>query len=208
MLTGVNRPQPGLMICVSGPSGVGKGTVIRQVMALRPELSHSVSVTTRAPRPGEREGVDYFYRSCAEFRQMLERGDILEHDCYCGHYYGTPRQLLVDQIAAGRDVLLDITVPGSLAIMRQIPDCITLFLLPPSISELEQRLQKRGTEAADVMHKRLQKARDEVALTHHFHYVIVNDTIAGTARQILAIIDAEHCRYHRQAGIETTVLAR
>jgi guanylate kinase len=198
----------GLVICVSGPSGVGKGTIIRQVLQMRTAMAHSISVTTRAPRPGEREGVDYYFRDSRAFLQMLDGGDILEHDVYCDQYYGTPRKPLEEIVGSGRDVVMDITVPGSLAVMENYPDCITLFLLPPSLTELQNRLRKRGTESDETMQKRLQKARDEVAMVGRFQYVVVNDDLETTARYILAIIDAEHCRYHRLSGIEKTILAR
>lgn len=200
--------RSGLVICVSGPSGVGKGTVIKQVMAMRPGIAHSVSVTTRAPRQGEQEGVDYYFRTPAEFAALLQQGEILENDRYCDNDYGTPRSHLERLVSQGLDVLMDITVPGSLAVMRNYPDCITLFLMPPSFSELRCRLEKRGTEDAALMNKRLQKARDEITLANRFQYVVVNDDLPNTARQILAIIDAEHCRYHRLAGLEATILAR
>ena len=198
----------GLLICVSGPSGVGKGTIIREVLRRRPGMAHSISVTTRAPRPGEQNGVDYYFSDRDSFRRMLEAGEILEHDIYCDHFYGTPLKPLQQLVAAGTDVLLDITVPGSLAVMENYPDCVTLCLLPPSLTELERRLSKRGTETAEVMQKRLAKAREEVNKASCFQYVVVNDDLAETARQILAIIDAEHCRYARLAGIEETILAR
>lgn len=204
----IQAPARGLVICVSGPSGVGKGTVIREVMAMRPGIAHSVSLTTRTPRPDEQEGVSYFFRTPEEFEQLLEQGEILEHDRYCDNYYGTPRTPLEEMVRQGRDVLMDITVPGSLAVMRNYPECITLFLMPPSFAELRHRLEKRGTEDAEVMQKRLQKARDEIALASRFQYVVVNDDLAGTARAILAIIDAEHCRYHRLAGLEAAILSR
>lgn len=201
-------PSPGLVVCVSGPSGVGKGTVIHEVMAMRPDIAHSISVTTRQPRPGEQEGVSYFFRTPDEFKRLLDQGEILEHDRYCENYYGTPRTPLEKLVRQSRDVLMDITVPGSLAVMLNYPECITLFLMPPSFIELRHRLEKRGTENAEVMQKRLQNARDEIALASRFQYVVVNDDLSGAARRILAIIDAEHCRYHRQAGLEAAILSR
>ncbi|MEA4889686.1 MAG: guanylate kinase [Clostridiaceae bacterium] len=200
--------EPGLVICVSGPSGVGKGTVIKQAMRLRPDLAHSVSVTTREARPGEQEGVDYYFRSRDQFLAMLEAGNILEYDQYCDHFYGTPREQLEHLVRKGRDILMDITVPGSLAVMKSYPACITLFLMPPSFSELQCRLEKRGTECSEIVRKRLDKARDEIALANRFQYIVINDDLDLAARRILAIIDAEHCRYHRLAGLEATILAR
>lgn len=198
----------GLIVCVSGPSGVGKGTIIKEVLAMRPQIVHSVSVTTRPPRAGERNGIDYIFCDPDTFRNMLENGEILEYDLYCSHYYGTPKKQLEEKIAAGLDVVLDITVPGSLSLMRYYSDCVTLFLLPPSLSELQLRLQKRGTETEEMIHARLQKAREEIGMANRFQYLIVNDDKKKTAELILSIIDAEHCRYHRMAGIEQTIMAR
>lgn len=197
----------GLVICVSGPSGVGKGTIIKRVMAMRPNVAHSVSVTTRAPRPGETDGVDYYFRDEAAFRQMLDHGEILESDFYCGNYYGTPLSPLEQLVSQGTDVLLDITVPGSISIMKNYPEAISLFLLPPSFTELQRRLEKRGTEDAEVMQRRLQKARDEIGQARLFKYLVVNDDLDDTARRILAIFEAEHCRYDRLVGLEETILA-
>ena len=197
----------GLVICVSGPSGVGKGTIIKRVMSMRPNVAHSISVTTRAPRPGETDGVDYYFRDEAAFRQMQDQGEILESDHYCGNYYGTPLSPLEQLVSQGIDVLLDITVPGSISIMKNYPEAISLFLLPPSFSELQRRLEKRGTEDAGAMQRRLQKARDEISQARLFKYLVINDDLDETARRILAIFEAEHCRYDRLVGVEESILA-
>jgi guanylate kinase len=200
--------QRGLAICVSGPSGVGKGTVIRQLIAVQPHMAHSISLTTRPPRPNEREGVDYYFRSRDEFAAMLAQGEILESDCYCGHFYGTPRKNLEELVNQGTDVLLDITIPGSLAIMRAFPEAVPIFLLPPSFSELALRLEKRGTEDPEERMIRLATARDEIGRANLFRYVIVNDDLNDTASAILSIIKAEHCRYDRCPGLEGAILSR
>lgn len=204
------QPQPGrgLVFCVSGPSGAGKGTVIRRIMEMQPDMVHSVSVTTRQARPGEQDGVEYHFRSAAAFETMLAQGEILEHDCYCGNYYGTPRGPLDDYVSRGIDVLLDITVPGSLSVMRNYPEAITLFLLPPSFTELERRLRQRGTEDTQTILKRLAKAREEIGMTHLFTYAVINDDVDAAARSVLAIAEAEHCRYERLKGLEENILAR
>lgn len=198
----------GLVICVSGPSGVGKGTVIKQLMATYPRLAHSISVTTRQPRPGEKDGVEYYFRTHAEFETMLEKGDILESDYYCNNYYGTPRSHLENYVSQGTDVVMDITVPGSLSVIKNYPEAVSLFLLPPSYSELKRRLEKRGTESADVVERRLLKAKEEIGMANLFQYAVVNDDLDATTRKIMAIIEAEHCRYARLEGIEETILAR
>lgn len=198
----------GLVFCVSGPSGAGKGTIIRRIMEMKPAMVHSISVTTRPPRPDERDGVDYHFRTKAEFEAMLERGDILEHDCYCGNYYGTPRGPLDDYVSRGIDVLMDITVPGSLSVMRNYPEAITLFLLPPSFTELERRLRQRGTEDQETIRKRLAKAREEIGMTKLFTYAVINDDVEAAAKSVLAIAEAEHCRYERLTGLEDNILAQ
>jgi guanylate kinase len=198
----------GLVICVSGPSGVGKGTVIGKILDMRPQMAHSISVTTRPPRPGETEGVEYFFKSQDEFEVMRKDGGILESDCYCGNFYGTPRRNLENLVSQGIDVLLDITVPGSLTIMSTYPEAVNIFLLPPSFSELARRLAKRGTENPAEQAARLAKAHDEITKAGLFRYCIVNDDLADTARIILAIADAEHCRYDRRPGLEKTILSR
>jgi guanylate kinase len=139
---------------------------------------------------------------------MLDRGEILEHDCYCGNFYGTPRASLDERVSRGIDILLDITVPGSLSVMRNYPEAITVFLLPPSFSELSLRLQKRGTEDSEGVIQRLVKAREEISKTNLFTYVVINDDLVAAAHSILAIAEAEHCRYKRLQGLEDTILAR
>ncbi|MDD2534671.1 MAG: guanylate kinase [Eubacteriales bacterium] len=200
--------QRGLLFCLSGPSGVGKGTVIAEVRRRRPQIAHSVSMTTRIARPGEIDGVHYFFKNTEEFRHLLEHGEILEHDNYCGNYYGTPRTPLEAMRDEGRDVLMDITVPGSMAVMKNYSDVVMLFLMPPTLSELRYRLTKRGTECESVVEQRLLKGRSEINKANLFDYVVINDELDATVDRILAIIDAEHCRYERLKGIENFVLSR
>lgn len=198
--------QAGIVFCVSGPSGVGKGTVIDRIRALRPAITHSVSATTRPPRLGEVDGLDYFFLGEDAFRTRIAAGEMLEYDQYCGHLYGTPRRFLEQEVAAGRDILLDITVAGSLSILEKDFDCVTVFLLPPSMAELEARLRGRATESAEVIAGRLTRARLEITYCSRFQYVVVNSAVDAAASRILAIVDAEHSRYIRQAGIETRLL--
>ena len=196
----------GVVITLSGPSGVGKGTVIAKVMELCPDMQHSVSVTTRPPRPGETDGVQYYFTDNGRFEQMIVRGEILEYDNYCGNYYGTPRAPLLECIEKGVDVIMDITVPGSLSVMENFPEAVSVFLLPPSFTELKRRLLNRGTESEEVQRKRLEKASCEIAMTGRFEYVLVNDDLTLTARRILAIAEAEKHRYKRLQGIEEALL--
>lgn len=203
-------PAPGrrgLIVCVSGPSGVGKGTMIARIREINAGITHSVSVTTRPPRPGETEGVAYYFRTPDEFLAMVESGEILEHDCYCGNYYGTPRTPLDRMVGQGTDVIMDITVPGSLSVMEKYPEVITIFLMPPSFTELKRRLLMRGTDDPRVVAARLEKARFEIRQAELFQYVVVNDDLDAAARRILCIIEAERSRYPQMKGIEDQVLA-
>jgi len=199
--------QRGLLFCLSGPSGVGKGTVIDEVRRRRPQVAHSISITTRPPRPGEIEGVHYYFRTPEQFHQLLVEGEILEHDNYCGNYYGTPRSPLEAMRDEGRDVLMDITVPGSLAVMENYSDVVMMFLMPPTLTELRNRLNKRGTENDSVVEQRLLKGRIEINKANLFNYVVINDELTATVDRILAIMDAEHCRYDRLKGLEAFVLS-
>lgn len=194
--------RDGVVLCLSGPSGVGKGTVIHALRSLAPELQLSVSMTTRAPRPGEREGIEYFFKSREAFEALLAEGKIVEYDEYVGNYYGTPLEPLEAHRRAGRDVVLDITVAGSLAVKRNYPRAVTVFLLPPSLDELEQRLCGRGTEARELIERRLGFACREMRQAHKFQYILVNREVPETAKQLWHILEAERHRRENCLGIE------
>jgi len=202
------QTRKGLLVSVSGPSGVGKGSVIDKVRERIPDIAHSVSVTTRAMRENEQEGKSYFFRSKEEFQQMMKDGEILEHDIYLNNYYGTPITPLMKLINEGRDVLFDLTVSGSLALMEHYKDAITIFLLPPSLSELRSRLEKRATESPEVIERRLLEASVEIPKLDLFNYVVINDDLEKAADRILAIIEAEKHKSFRQIGIEERILER
>lgn len=204
----------GVVLCVSGPSGVGKGTVIAALQRLvrqnnqHQQIDHSVSVTTREPRPGETEGVDYYFRNREAFEQLLREGEILEHDEYCGNYYGTPRAPILDRMNQGIDVVMDVTVPGSLETIRNFPAAIGIFLLPPSFTELRRRLEGRGTEKPEAIELRMTKAVTEIKQASRFKYIVVNYDVAETARQILAILEAERHLAVNMQGIEELIINR
>lgn len=202
------QTRKGLLVSVSGPSGVGKGSVIDKVRERLPDIAHSVSVTTRSKRENEQEGISYFFRSKEEFQQMMQNGEILEHDIYLNNYYGTPITPLMKLINEGRDVLFDLTVSGSLALMEHYKDAVTIFLLPPSISELRRRLEKRATESPEVIERRLLEASVEIPKLDLFNYVVINDDLEKAADRIIAIIEAEKHRTFRQIGIEERILER
>ena len=198
--------RKGLLVSVSGPSGVGKGTVIDRVRERIPDIAHSVSVTSRACREGEAEGVQYFFRSKEEFQRMMACGEILEYDIYLKNYYGTPIEPLLELICAGRDVLFDLTVSGSLTLKEKFPEAVTIFLLPPSMSDLRERLVRRGTETIEAIDRRLLEASVEIPKADLFDYVVINDNLEQASDRIIAIIEAEKHRYCRQIGIEDRIL--
>jgi len=207
-ITAAEQTRKGLLVSVSGPSGVGKGTVIDKVRERLPDIAHSVSVTTRPMRDNEIEGISYFFRSEKQFKVMMAEGEILEHDIYLNNYYGTPLTPLLKLINEGRDVLFDLTVSGSLALMESYPDAVTIFLLPPSLTELRCRLVKRATESPEVIERRLLEASVEIPKVDLFNYVVINDDLDKAAERIIAIIEAEKHKYSRQIGIEERILGR
>ena len=194
--------RKGLLISVSGPSGAGKGTVLAKVKEMNPGAGNSISVTTREPRGGETEGVEYYFRTKEEFMKMFEDGEILEYDEFVGQYYGTPTIPLQEMSEAGQDVLLDLTIAGSLCLKENFEQAVTIFLLPPSMAELESRLRGRSTESEEAIKARLATASEEIAQAANFDYVVVNDQIEDAANKIDAIIKAEKCRYIRNIDIE------
>lgn len=186
--------REGRIIIFSGPSGVGKGTVIREVMRREPSLRFSVSATTRAIRPGETEGVNYYFVERARFVEMIEQGELLEHATYAGNYYGTPEKPLDEALAQGINVVLEIEVQGALQVMQRRPDAISIFVAPPSYEELAHRLNGRGDTPPEVAAKRLKIAFEECGLAKHYQYTIINDTVEHAAQEFQAILTAEACR--------------
>lgn len=188
--------RKGMLLVLSGASGTGKGCVIRELMAHDPSLVFSVSATTRAPREGETQGVQYYFMDKAKFEELLKQDAFLEHACVHGNYYGTLKSEVNARLERGENVILDIDVQGALQIIEKTPDCVSLFLLPPSTEELRRRLTGRGTETQDVIELRLKNAEWEVRQCGRYRYNVVNDDIAACARRIAAIIEAE--RYNTQ----------
>lgn len=193
----------GLIIAISGPSGVGKGTVLGKVREVLPGCRTSVSVTTRAPREGEEEGIAYYFRTKEQFERMLGEGEIIEYDEYVGNYYGTPAKPLRAMSDEGFDVLADLTIAGSLALKKLFDNAVTIFLLPPSFDTLAQRLRGRGTEADEVIGRRLDQALQEMERAGEFDYAVVNDDIDSAVHKILSIVEAEKCRTSREQFKQT-----
>ena len=184
----------GLLIVVSGPSGTGKGTVCGELLAQTPELAYSISATTRKPREGEVNGKNYCGMDKAAFEKMIEEGGFLEYANVYGNYYGTPIGKIEERLAAGEDILLEIDTQGALNVMKKCPDGLFIFLLPPSIGELERRIRGRGSETAESLAKRLGAAKEEIAIGRQYGYVVVNDTVKRAVERIKSIMIAEHCR--------------
>ena len=180
----------GLLVIISGPSGSGKGTVVKQ---LQPSKGYalSVSVTTRTPRAGEVNGHDYFFTSEEEFHKMRGENGLLEHAVYVGNYYGTPRHYVEEQIAIGKVVVLEIEVYGALQVKEKFPEAVLIFLIPPSLSELERRLIGRNTEDAVTIKARLKKALEEIPLVSRYNYLVVNEEVSEAVAHIDAIVTAE-----------------
>ncbi len=186
--------RKGLLILVSGPSGTGKGTVCDLLRQRHPEISYSISATTRQPRPGEQDGVNYYFYTKEKFQAMIAGGELLEWAEVYGNYYGTPKQKVTDRLEAGEDILLEIDTQGALDVMRLMPDGLFIFLLPPSLEELARRLKGRGTETEDSLQRRLAAAVEEIKIAHHYRYVVVNDKVEAAEEVIANIIEAEHHR--------------
>ena len=183
----MNR-QTGKLILISGPSGTGKSTVISRLMRLRDDVCFSVSATTRAPRPGEVEGVHYYFRTREEFEQTIENDGFLEYAEYNGNYYGTLKSHVRDLQDNGKTVILEIEVDGAMQVKKKLPDAITVFMTAPSVEEVERRLRGRNTECEEVIQKRLAIAKDEMAHAAEYDYVVCNDSVENAANRILDIL--------------------
>ena len=193
--------RKGMLIIVSGPSGVGKGTICAELRARNPQIRESISMTTRARRNGETEGVDYFYVSEERFNELAAHGEMLEHAYVHGNQYGTPLAYVVEQLEQGYDVLLEIDVQGSIQAMKAYPDAVTIFILPPNRAELRNRLIKRATETPEAISLRLRNAELELFMTKEYQYCVVNDEVDRAVSKVEAILTAESCKVSRGAQI-------
>ncbi|GAA0331380.1 guanylate kinase [Bacillus carboniphilus] len=201
------RGKKGLLIVLSGPSGVGKGTVRKAIFSKdNTKYEYSISVTTRNPREGETNGVDYFFKSRDEFEQMIEKGELLEYAEYVGNYYGTPVDYVRQTLDEGRDVFLEIEVQGARQVREKFPDGLFIFLVPPSLHELRSRLTGRGTDSEEIIQDRLNAAKEELMLMNLYDYVVVNDRIESACDTIDSIVAAEHCRRERVEKIYKEML--
>lgn len=184
----------GTLFVVSAPSGTGKDTVVRELLAKHPELGFSVSATTRKPRPGEQEGVDYFFVSNERFSEMIEKNEFLEYAEYTSASYGTPAGPVDEALDAGRDMILVIEMTGARWVQVKRPDAVLIFLVPPSFEELERRLRGRGTETEEQIEARMRKARTEVAQMGGYDYIVINDDLSDAVADVEAIVRAERLK--------------
>ena len=194
VFTSTSRAKAGNLLVLSGPSGVGKDTILEKALSTVPGIKRSVSATTRAMRPGEQEGVDYFFCSKGEFQQLIDNERLLEWAEFAGSRYGTPRQWVEEQLGNGHDVMLEIEVQGAGQIADRFPSVTLIFVMPPSLDALEERLKGRGTESDEKIGQRLERARQEMAQRPWFHYEIVNDEIDHAVESLVHIIYAQRCR--------------
>ena len=198
----------GTLFVVSSPSGGGKGTIIREVLDVVPNLSYSVSFTTRAPRPGEHNGREYFFISPEVFHEMVASGEFLEWACVHGNYYGTAKQQVVEETAAGVDIVLEVDVQGAASVRQLLLDSVSIFILPPSYEVLKERLIARGTDSPEELEVRLRNAPEELRQYSAFDYVIINDEVDRAAAQLASIIYAERARCVRQENLVREVIEK
>lgn len=189
--------EKGILFILSGPSGVGKGTVRQRLFEQETHLKYSVSATTREKRAGEQEGIDYFYTTKEQFEAMIQNGELLEHAQYVENYYGTPRAYVEEQLEKGNDVFLEIEVQGALQVKENFPEGVFIFLFPPSLEELKNRIIGRGTESDELVRNRLKEAEKEISMMSEYDYVVVNDDVDQAVQKIKAVITSEHCKRER-----------
>lgn len=194
----------GLLIVVSGPSGAGKGTVMNKLIA-GGDYALSVSATTRSPREGEQDGINYFFKTAEEFEKMIADNEFLEYARFCGNYYGTPLSYVNQKLDEGKNVILEIEVKGAFQVKEKCPEAVLIFLAPPSMKELEERLVGRGTESPEVIAERLARAMEELDLIDDYDYVVINDDVDEAVADIRSIVKAEQRRAARNIGINKKI---
>ena len=190
--------RKGILYVISGPSGAGKGTVMQHFLPKHPDVFYSISATTRAPRPGETDGVNYYFMQKEAFKKLREEGGFLEHATFCGNAYGTPKKAVMDKLEQGTDVILEIEVQGALQVMETYPEGIFVFIVPPSMEELRRRLTGRNTETPEKIEERLTRAKEEISVAEKYTYIIVNDIAEVAAQELEAIMASEGNRTERK----------
>lgn len=198
----MNQSREGLLLVVSGPAGVGKGTLDKALLERHQDMKLSVSATTRAPRPGEIDGVHYFFKTEEEFKSMIERNEFLEYmHVFQTNYYGTPRSFVEEQLSRGIDVILEIDVQGAMKVKKAFPNAVMIFIAPPSMAELKSRLIGRNTETLEQIEKRFATAEKEIAMLPEYEYVVTNDVVEMAVNRMEAIITAEKCKVSRSNAL-------
>ena len=192
----------GKTFIISGPSGVGKSTVLKELFKDRDDLYFSVSATTRTPRPGEVDGVHYHFTDVDQFRKMISEDAFLEYAEYVGNFYGTPKRFVDEAMEQGKDVILDIEVQGALQVKKIYPEGVLIFMVPPNLEELGNRLTKRGTEDKETINKRLRRALEEMELVEEYDYLVINDTVEQATEDMLTIVAAEKMKCSRNKNIK------
>lgn len=193
--------EKGLLIVVSGPSGAGKGTICKELLKRNQDINISISATTRGPRTGEIDGINYFFISKDNFTNMIENKEFLEYAHVYDNYYGTPKKYVLDKLDEGKDVLLEIDIQGALQVKEIYPNGVFVFILPPSMEELKNRIIKRGTETQESIEKRFGSAFEEIGFVGKYDYGVINDEVDVAVEKVEAIITAEKCRVKRQENI-------
>lgn len=186
--------QRGTLLVLSGPSGSGKGTLLKEYTSKHEDVFVSISATTRNPREGERYGVNYYYMTVDEFKKKIEENGFLEHACFCGNFYGTPKDTVEEKLSMGIDVVLEIDVQGALQVKKNCPEAVLVFTAPPSFKVLRERLIGRGTESMEVVEERLNAATEEFEQINEYDYVIINDVLEKAAEELGSIFTAEKCK--------------
>lgn len=184
--------KKGILVVVSGFSGVGKGTLMKLLIEQHDHYALSVSATTRAPREGEENGREYYFHTVEEFQEMIRKQELLEYACYCGNYYGTPLRYVEEMLEQGKDVFLEIELQGAMKIREMYPEALLLFVMPPSAQELYRRLAGRGTESPEVIDARLRRAAEEAEGIEQYDYVVINDQLEECAEQMHRLIQSQH----------------
>lgn len=192
--------QDGILIVVSGFSGAGKGTLMKKLMETYDNYALSISMTSRNPRPGEKNGVEYFFVTPSEFEKTIEEDGLIEYAQYCGNYYGTPKAYVDSQLKAGKDVILEIEIQGALKVKKQFPNALLLFVTPPSATELRRRLVGRGTETEEVINQRMHRAIEESEGIEEYEYLIVNDDLDTCVKELHSIVSAARMRPTRNSA--------
>ena len=192
----MNKPH-GILLVLSGPSGAGKGTICKALLEQHKDMAYSVSCTTRQPRKGEIDGVNYIFKTKDEFETMITNNGFLEHAKVYDNYYGTPKEYVLEQLAAGKDIVLEIDIQGALQVKKNYPDGVFVFIVPPSLDELSKRIYKRGTDSEAVIKKRLSAATSELVYASKYDYIVVNDEVEKATAKVSKILDVERLKVGR-----------